>query len=406
MKTLSQKALAGTVSMFVLVAFCGAANYWSTSTLGAALDDAEVDGEMIRTHMSADMMHDALRADVLAALTSLSPQSGLKLADIKEEMKAHAEEFRTSIAHEKDLDVAPEVREALKGVEAPLGEYVAAAEHLFNLVETDPANAMAGLPAFMKQFEALEVAMSSVSDVMAANGAADRKVSDANASLAMIMVGVVIVAGLLIAGLLAFGVGRLFIQPVKRITDAMTRLAGGDEAIVVPYVERGDEIGAMGKALAAFKQAGIDHREEQKASEARNEALVNDSFGEGVSRLAQGDLTYRLEQELPAAYAQLQRDFNAAMEKLQQAMRGITDNSGGVKSAASEISHAADDLSRRTEQQAASLEETAAALDEITATVKKTAEGARQANSVVVEARSEAEKSGEVVRSAVSAMGE
>ena len=69
-----------------------------------------------------------------------------------------------------------------------------------------------------------------------------------------------------------------------------------------------------------------------------------------------------------------------------------------------EITGAADDLSRRTEQQAASLEETAAALDQITATVKKTSEGAVEATTAVASARTDADRGGEVVREAVSAM--
>ncbi|SUS03255.1 Chemoreceptor McpA [uncultured Defluviicoccus sp.] len=406
LKTLNQKAMAGAVSMFALVLVCGAADFWTAETLSAALGDAETDGEMIRTHMSADMMHDALRADVLAALAARSPESGLNMADVKAGMLEHTEEFRSALAHEAELNVSPEVREALKGVQAPLAEYIAAAERLMGLAETDPANAMAGLPAFMKQFETLEGAMESVTDVMSADSVASVAAADADANFAKLLIAIVVGVGLLVAALLALGVARLFIKPVRTITEAMTRLAGGDESINAPYVGRGDEIGEMGTALAAFKQAAVDHREAQKVAQAKNEALVNESFGAGVTELAAGNLTYRLEQELPAAYAQLQREFNAAMEKLQSAMRGINDNSAGVKTAASEISHAADDLSRRTEQQAASLEETAAALDEITATVRKTADGARQANAVVVEAKTEAERSGEVVRNAVAAMGE
>ncbi len=404
--TLSQKALAGAVSMFALVAVCGGANYWSTTTLTASLADSAVDGDMLRSHLTADMMHDALRADVLAALVAASPDSGVSIADVKTSLKEHADEFHAAIAHERSLEVAPEVKSALGGVEAPLNEYVTAAQRLVLLAETDPAGALAGLPAFMKQFEVLEGAMEDVTNVMSADATASVVMANANADIAEIMIAIVIAAGLLIAGLLAFGISALFIKPVKKITDAMTRLAGGDESVEAPYVGRGDEIGAMGGALAAFKQAAVDHREAQKALQAQNEAVVNESFGAGVSRLAAGDLTYRVEQDVPEAYEQLKRNFNAAMDKLQAAMRGINDNTGGVKTAASEISHAADDLSRRTEQQAASLEETAAALDEITATVRKTADGARQANTVVAEAKSEAERSGEVVRNAVAAMGE
>ena len=61
-------------------------------------------------------------------------------------------------------------------------------------------------------------------------------------------------------------------------------------------------------------------------------------------------------------------------------------------------------MSRRTEHNAATLEETAAALDEITATVKRTAEGAKQADQVVRNARADAEQSGVIVSNAVEAM--
>ncbi|MHC3126375.1 hypothetical protein OB03_03300, partial [Brevundimonas sp. GN22] len=69
-----------------------------------------------------------------------------------------------------------------------------------------------------------------------------------------------------------------------------------------------------------------------------------------------------------------------------------------------EISAASNDLSHRTEQQAATLEETAAALDQITVTVSRTADGAKEAASVVLGARSDAEHSGVVMNNAVQAM--
>jgi methyl-accepting chemotaxis protein len=120
--------------------------------------------------------------------------------------------------------------------------------------------------------------------------------------------------------------------------------------------------------------------------------------------LSEGDLVYRLNTPFDGEYEQLRRDFNDAMTKLQDAMSVIAANTQGIRSGGEEISKAADDLSRRTEQQAASLEETAAALDEITATVKKTAEGANEARTVVAAAKGDAEHSGQVVSKAVAAM--
>ena len=85
-------------------------------------------------------------------------------------------------------------------------------------------------------------------------------------------------------------------------------------------------------------------------------------------------------------------------------MQSIATNTKGVRSGAEEITQASDDLSRRTEQQAASLEETAAALDEITATVRRTAEVANEARDLVSTSKTDAERSGEVVRQTVGAM--
>jgi methyl-accepting chemotaxis protein len=84
----------------------------------------------------------------------------------------------------------------------------------------------------------------------------------------------------------------------------------------------------------------------------------------------------------------------------------IASSTQAIRLATGEISTSADDQSRRTAQQAASLEETAAALDEITATVKKTADGAAHARDVVSSTKAGAEKSDEVVRQAITAMGD
>lgn len=171
---------------------------------------------------------------------------------------------------------------------------------------------------------------------------------------------------------------------------------------------------ASGKAYRVVKFAsdvtqnelGIRASQLERAARAEEQTRVVGGLAEALGHLAEGNLTARISQPFPGEYEKLRSDFNEAMGKLQDAMKIIIVNAGGIHSGAGEISQASDDLSRRTEQQAASLEETAAALDEITATVRKTAEGSKQANGVVAAARSGAEASGQVVQSTVAAMAE
>jgi methyl-accepting chemotaxis protein len=226
--------------------------------------------------------------------------------------------------------------------------------------------------------------------------------------------------------LLAFMIARRITRPIAALQQAMKRLAGGDLDTEVSFADRKDEIGAMASAVQVFKEAAItklrleaeaeaarragevarDRNEAERAAAAEAQSQVVTAIGSGLEALSRGDLTARLERPFMADYEGLRANFNAAMAQLHELVSGIVSNTGGIRSGTSEIAQAADDLSRRTEQQAASLEETAAALEEITTTVRRTAEGAKHAGAAVGQARADADKSGGIVREAVSAMSE
>jgi len=240
-----------------------------------------------------------------------------------------------------------------------------------------------------------------------------------------------IALSLMVAGMVAAIVAtaiillRRVLAPVNELQVCMQALAAGQLATEVPMADRTDELGAMAQALLVFKDAvsgmqSAEEAERQRKSieeeRERNErartqateqqARVVRDIGMGLEKLSSGVLTFRLEQEFSAEYEKLRADFNAAMQRLQETLKVVAGNAGDIRTGAGEISQASDDLSRRTEQQAASLEQTAAAVEQITATVRKTADGAGLARETVETARSDAERSGQVVREAVSAMGE
>ncbi len=137
---------------------------------------------------------------------------------------------------------------------------------------------------------------------------------------------------------------------------------------------------------------------------AEEAALVVGMIGQGLERLAAGDIMFRLNGALPPAYQKLQTDFNTAASQLQALVDGIVANTAAIRSGTGEITRAADDLSRRTETQAANLEQTAATLDAITTIVKNAADSSREAHTIVSEARDDAEQTNMIVRRAVEAM--
>ena len=123
-----------------------------------------------------------------------------------------------------------------------------------------------------------------------------------------------------------------------------------------------------------------------------------------LTRMADGDLSQAIETPFIASLEKLRVDFNTASAKLRDAMATVSDNAKAIASSSSEVRVAADDLAQRTERQAASVEETAAALEEITTTVKDSSKRAEESGALVNRAKLDAERSGEIVRQAITAM--
>lgn len=131
-----------------------------------------------------------------------------------------------------------------------------------------------------------------------------------------------------------------------------------------------------------------------------------DDVAAGLTALAEGDLTARIERPLIPGLDRLRLDFNNSLDRLQAAMATVGENTNAIAAGSKEIQSASDNLAKRTEQQAAAVEETAAALEEITQTVTDSAKRADEAGTLVARTKAGAEKSGEVVKSAINAMGQ
>jgi methyl-accepting chemotaxis protein len=124
-----------------------------------------------------------------------------------------------------------------------------------------------------------------------------------------------------------------------------------------------------------------------------------------IEALSRGDLTVTMRGQFEGDHALLQTKLNSTISSLAALVRQIEQAVGTIGSAASDIAEGNGNLNTRTQEQASSLEETAASLEELTATVKQNAGNAGQANQLAAGARDAAQKGGQVVDSAVSAMG-
>ncbi|MQB09911.1 methyl-accepting chemotaxis protein [Agrobacterium sp. ICMP 6402] len=233
-----------------------------------------------------------------------------------------------------------------------------------------------------------------------------------------------IVTAAVLLALAGWFIARRFIGRITNIIGETAQIAQGNLQLTLKDIATRDEIGDLARSLdvlresnrqkAALEQEAETNRtlgeqerltrERNAADEAGNIRFAVDSLAYALAKLADGDVSCRINEPFVEQLDAVRNDFNGSSGKLQNGLLRVSENASGIDSGAHEIKAAADDLARRTEQQAAAVEETAAALEEITVTVKDAASRAHEAGRLVSRTRIGAERSGEVVRQAVIAM--
>ncbi|MCC7003026.1 MAG: MCP four helix bundle domain-containing protein, partial [Gemmatimonadaceae bacterium] len=207
----------------------------------------------------------------------------------------------------------------------------------------------------------------------------------------------------------AFGVAVAYwsvrsIEPLRRLTDVMGRLANGAYETDVPSRDRKDEVGDIARAVQFFKESSIDRiaadeaaRVAQaeldaklRASEAEHLAAqqaVVDTMADALARLANGDLSVRVDAESAGNYAALMQDFNQAVETLSTQLAQVDRAAQQVSAAGSEITSGSQALATGASEQAASLEQVASRVQEFAAMAKQSAANAVEARTLMTNAR-------------------
>ncbi len=255
-------------------------------------------------------------------------------------------------------------------------------------------------------------------------------VDSVNGSNFKLLIGIAVI-GVIISAIGTFFVHRTVVMLVNRMRLVMMELASGNLEANFEGVDRTDEIGDFARAFASFRDGAkerirleVDAREqrdrieqehsaaetERRKTEISNAKVAEEQtravkfLAEGLAKVAEGNLTVRLDDGFTDAYRQIKDDFNLAVARLQETISDIASAANEVSNATGEISLSTTDLSQRTEEQAASLEQTSASLEQISSTVKNNATNAQTANQSASDARELADRSGKVVVEAVEAM--
>ncbi|TXH90607.1 MAG: HAMP domain-containing protein [Rhodoferax sp.] len=342
MKLRSQILALGGVGI-VMAALVGGVGLINTLRISSAFDSSITSNLALSKSQEVDMMHDAIRGDVLLSIFSSQKFDDKGMDAAEKDLQAHVQVLRKNMDDIQALPI-PEETKAMAAKSAPLIQaYVESAQKVVSLARKDLASADGAMPAFRESFKALESALEAQSDEIAQVATRYSEETHARADRAMWLV----ITGLLVAtsALMAFSLwlARHLAQPLASAVQVADKIA-------------------QGELNATINPQGSDETVQ----------LLN-------------------------AMARMQTSFSDLVHSVQS-------NAQNVAMASTEIAQGNNDLSARTEQQAAALEETSASMSELGSTVNQNADSARQANQLATTASSVAVQGGEVVGRVVETM--
>ncbi len=219
-----QKLWAFAAFGIVATLIVGLAGYVGGARQTAALGELNMKLSALRNHLEADMMHDALRGDVLAAMRAAANNDAEARAEITTVLKDHIEKFEGNIAKNNALPLPAEVKVALAEVGPALKAYETAAQDIIGLAFRDVSKADAQMPKFLESFGVLEDEMSKLSDLVESNAKSAEQNAQALAASVAKWMTVVIVAA-------AFAAIAVAMVLVRSITDPLAKLHGAIAAL-------------------------------------------------------------------------------------------------------------------------------------------------------------------------------
>ncbi|MDR7377036.1 methyl-accepting chemotaxis protein [Rhodoferax ferrireducens] len=327
----------------LMAGLVGGIGLLNAKRLTGAIGDSIGMGVALQSSQEADMMHDAVRGDVLLALLGAISKDQSQVDEAKKGLTEHAKTFNDALQTLQGLPISPEVKTIIEKTLPMVKSYTDSAAVVLGMAANDAAAAQAAVPNFQKAFSELEKQMAEQSDAIEKSGHDMNQAAQDHATQAVVQIAISLALASAVLVVAALWLAKYLARPMDYAMQIADQLSQGDLSMSV-------------------QPTG-------------NEETVR----------------------LLKSMAHMQTNFAGIVHT-------VKSNADSVATASAEISQGNQDLSARTESQASALEQTAASMEELGSTVKQNADNARQANQLAMSASAVAVQGGQVVGQVVETM--
>ena len=299
--------------------------------------------------------------------------------------KSNVAKAQQQIAQLEKADLSSDLAKLLAMVKTGVAKYAEAFDKTGpNLVLGDELYYKGVTPAIVAAVEKMDKTTASI------GAAFEKATAETNERIASTITMQEFVAGaaVLLGFLIAFLIARGIIRPLGGLTAGMKELASGNFGVVLPGLERKDEVGDMAQAVEGFKV-----KAEEKA---RDEAEAKIKQDEVVVRQRKADM-HKLADSFESAVGEIVETVSSASTELEASAGTLTTTAEHAQELTTMVAAASEEASTNVQSVASATEEMASSITEISRQVQ---ESARMAGEAVGQARKTNERVSELTKAA------
>lgn len=393
-KSLSLRfTVVATLSSLLVIAFA-VVSFGGLNDLQGSNEQLQKAAQIVRRHMHGDMMHDAIRADLLAARLAKTTANNPGIDEADKDFGEHADAFKQDIEANLQENVPAGLKADMQAVNAALQTYIAAGQSALSALRKDADN-KDDIAKFDERFTFLEGANEALSEALLSWTEAAKTQSAANSYGAKLWIALFASLALLCSiATPVYATASIFV-PLRRMQRVMSEIVMGRAETAVPYIDRGDEMGDVARSVDVFR-ANIAQIHEMTARQVQQQEAVQ---LEKQQILA--DLALRFEGRVQSIIRNVGSVTGELLETA-QSMNGITSTAHTrAASAASEsrdATLAAQSIATSVEDMFSAAKEIAVQISQSTALVKETVEQVSKAEVASTELRSANAEIGTIVQ--------
>ncbi|MDH4394179.1 MAG: HAMP domain-containing methyl-accepting chemotaxis protein [Limnobacter sp.] len=399
MKNWSVKSmlLSNSLASNTLIILLGLLSLLAMYELDQVVTDSNQNAVAVQRQMDADMMHDAIRSDVMSALYAASQDQADQIPNIRMDLTEHADRLLSNLTENAQVTNVEGMAEHSRAVLAVAKQYVQKSKQLIQLSTTQP-NVSDALAGMMVDFELLEVEMEKLSGIIANHAQVTQARSNQILQLSQWLIGSILVIALIITIPLSTVTIKSINAPLQNLVNTMQKMEREGDLTQRAAMLSNNEIGRASKSFNTLmnsvqeivQDVRLSSQQLLTNSHALAQASQQSLAASASNSEAAGSVAAAVE-ELSASIANIAQQANIASEASANSytltQKGRTD----IDLAGKEMSQISESV-KTSAHSITLLEEQAASISQITGVIRGIAE---QTNLLALNAAIEAARAGE-----------